>query len=88
MSTILGAISLVSYVLVIYLAYRNGGQAAEAYGITGSFITVFAFVGLLLGIWSRFEKDVFYFFSYLGMVLNTLALFGISIVLYAPNQIE
>lgn len=86
MATILGIIALTSYVLVIYLSYRSGGQAAESYGITGFFITVFAFVGLLLGIWSRFEKDMFYFFSYLGIVLNTLALLGISVILYAPNH--
>lgn len=86
MATILGIIALTSYVLVIYLSYQRGGQAAESYGITGFFITVFAFAGLLLGIWSRFEKDMFYFFSYLGIVLNTLALLGISVILYAPNH--
>lgn len=55
-STILGIISLVSYVLVIYLSFQRGGQAAESYGATGLLITLFAFAGLILGIWSNNGK--------------------------------
>jgi len=87
MSTVLGVISLVSYVLVIYLSFLRGGEAAEAYGATGFLITLFALGGLLLGIWSRTEKDVFFFFTYLGIVLNVVALMGISLVLYAPSMV-
>lgn len=83
MSTILGVIAVVSLVLVLYLTYRRGGQAAASYGMTGLLITVFGFVGLMLGIVSRMEKDMFYFFSYAGIFLNGLALAGISFVLYA-----
>ena len=85
-STILGTISLVSYVLVIYLSFQRGGQAAESYGATGLLITLFAFAGLILGIWSRTEKDMFYFFSWVGILFNTLALGGISLLLYAPSM--
>ena len=64
----------------------GGGQAAESYGATGLLITLFAFAGLILGIWSKTEKDMFYFFSWVGIIFNALALCGISLLLYAPGM--
>lgn len=83
MSTLLGIIDISSLVYVIYLTYRNGGVSLPRYGSTGLLITVFSFVGLILGILSKAEPDRFYLFSYLGILLNILALCGISFILFA-----
>ena len=41
------------------------------------------FVGIILGVISRMERDKYYLFSYLGIALNVLVLAAISIILYA-----
>lgn len=83
MSTILGVIDIASLGYIVYLTYCNGGVSLPRYGSTALLITVFSFVGLILGILSKSEPDRFYLFSYLGILFNILALAGISFVLFA-----
>lgn len=83
MSTVLGLIDIVSLCYIVYLTYCNGGVSLPRYGSTALLITVFSFVGLILGIWSKSEPDRFYLFSYLGILFNILALAGISFILFA-----
>ena len=40
-------------------------------------------VGLILGYISKAKPDEFHLFSYIGIVLNIMALLGVSFVLYA-----
>ena len=37
----------------------------------------------VLGIMSKMEEDKFYLFSYLGILLNVLAIAGVGFILYA-----
>lgn len=83
MATILGCISLISLVLVIYLSYLTNGSGYGSTGMTGFFITLFSAVGLLLGILTVMEKERYLLFPVLGIVLNLVALAGISLILYA-----
>lgn len=83
MATILGVLDLAALAFIIYLTYQNGGVALERYGTSGLLITVFSFIGLILGILSKTEPDRFYLFSYLGILFNIAALGGVSFVLYA-----
>lgn len=83
MSTILGTISTISLGIVVYLTYRNGGEATAGYGITGLLATVFSLIGLIIGIITVREKEHFRLFPILGIVLNLLALAGVSLILYA-----
>ena len=83
MSTILGVIDLSALIYVFCLTYQNGGVALARYGTTGLLITLFSFIGLILGILSKAEPDRFYLFSYLGILFNIAALGGVSYVLYA-----
>ena len=46
-------------------------------------VMVYAFVGIGLGVVSKTERDKFYLFTYLGIILNMLALALISVILYA-----
>lgn len=82
-STILGLIDIATLIYVVYLTYKNGGIALPRYGSTGLLITIFSFVGLILGILAKSEPDRFYLFAYLGILLNILALCGISFILFA-----
>lgn len=83
MATILGVISLVSLVYIIVESYANAGEVPIQYGAVAFLTMIFAFAGIVLGVLSKSERDKFYFFSYLGIVLNVLVLAALSVILYA-----
>ncbi len=83
MATILGMISIASLGDIIVNSYRNDGQVPLQYGAVAFLTMLFAFAGIVLGVLSKSERDKFYFFSYLGIVLNVLVLAALSVILYA-----
>lgn len=87
MSTILGIISNMSLVSVIYLTYAQGGEAPAGYGITGLLVAVFSITGLLLGILTAMEKDRFKLFPCLGIIFNLIAILGIGFVVYIGTYV-
>ncbi len=87
MSTILGIISTVSLGIVVYLTYRQGGNATVGYGVTGLLATLFSIVGLTLGILTVRNKEYYRLFPWLGVGLNLLALGSISLILYLGSSL-
>ncbi len=83
MGTILGVISLTSLVYIIEDSYSTAGEVPIQYGAVAFLTMIFAFVGIVLGVLSKSDKDKFYFFSYLGIVLNVIVLATLSVILYA-----
>lgn len=83
MATILGAISLITLIYTLVMSYRSTGDVPIQYGAAVLLATIFSLVGAALGVISRTERDKYYFFSYLGILLNLLALAGVSAILYA-----
>ena len=83
MSTVLGLISTGAIAYAVYSTYLLGGIATERLGGTGAVILLFSTVGLILGYISKANPDEFHFFTYVGIVLNLMALLGVSMVLYA-----
>ena len=83
MSAVLGIIALVSLFFAVYETFRNQGQALVKYGVAALFALLFALAGIVLGIMSKMEEDRFYLFSYLGFILNLLAIAGIGFIIYA-----
>lgn len=83
MSTILGVISLVTLAYTVVMSYLKAGDVPSQYGAAVMLVMIFDFVGIILGVVSKTERDKFYLFSYLGIVLNVLALLVISVILYA-----
>lgn len=83
MSVALGAISLISLCIVVFLAYRGGGEAAVKYGFTGLLALLFSLVGLMLGILTLGDKTYYRLFPVLGILLNFASLGFISLILYA-----
>jgi len=79
MATILGMISIASLGYIIVNSYRNDGQVPLQYGAVAFLTMLFAFAGIVLGVLSKSERDKFYFFSYLGIVLNVLVLAALSV---------
>lgn len=87
MSTILGGISLVSLGIVTYLSYSQGGVMHGGYGVTGALATIYSLIGLILGILTLREKDIYRIFPVLGTVLNVVALGGVSFLLYLGSRL-
>ena len=81
MSTILGGISLVS------LSYSQGGVMHGGYGVTGVLATIYSLIGLILGILTLREKDIYRIFPVLGTILNIVALGGVSLLLYLGSRL-
>lgn len=87
MSAILGLISVISLIAVIYLTYLKEGNAPANYGLTGLLIFLFSVIGLILGIMTAMEKDKYKLFPFLGILFNALSFIGIGIVIYVGNYI-
>ena len=83
MSAVLGIIALASLFFAVYETFRNQGQALAKYGVAALFALLFALAGVVLGIMSKMEEDRFYLFSYLGIILNLMAIAGIGFIIYA-----
>lgn len=83
MSTILGVISLATLAYAVVMSYLRAGDIPRQYGAAAMLVMIFAFVGIMLGVVSKTERDKFYLFSYVGIVLNVLVLAVISVILYA-----
>lgn len=74
MSSILGCISVGALFTAVFLTYKNGGQAQTRYAAAALVAAVFSVVGIILGIMSRFERDIFKLFPNLGIILNSLSI--------------
>lgn len=83
MGSILGVISLATLGYSIVVSYWNRGDIPMQYGAAVFLAMIFAFAGVILGVTSKTERDCYYFFSYLSIVLNVLALMTVSMILYA-----
>ncbi len=87
MSTILGILDLASIAYAIYNTYDRGGQAPLRYAAACVLILLFSFIGIVLGLIGRQESERFYIFAYIGILLNIIAIMGISGILYAGAYI-
>ncbi|MBP3279943.1 MAG: hypothetical protein J6M44_13390 [Butyrivibrio sp.] len=81
MSAILGCISVTALIAAVVFTYNDGGQAQLRYAAAAMVAAIFSVVGLVLGIMSRMEKDIFKLFPNLGIVLNTLSIAFIIFIL-------
>ena len=82
MSTILGLVAGISICLAIHRTYLNKGAALMQYGAVVLLALVYAMAGLVLGIRSLMEKDIFRIFPIVGIFLNVLTVIASGIILY------
>ena len=81
MSAILGIISVSALIAAVVFTYNDGGQAQMRYAAAALVAAIFSVVGLVLGIMSRMEKDIFKLFPNLGIVLNSLSIAFVIFIL-------
>lgn len=81
MSTALGAITMFFMLLAVILTFLNEGVAKIDYGFTSILAILFSGTGLGFAIKTRLEKDMYYIFANLGIVLNGIMLLFMMFVL-------
>ncbi|MBQ8198522.1 MAG: hypothetical protein IJZ76_03745 [Lachnospiraceae bacterium] len=82
MSTILGILSDGAIGLAVFSSFKTGGNESARLACAVMLALIFSIVGLVLGILSRIEKDRFYLFPNLGIILNSVAVIAIAFILY------
>ncbi len=81
MSAILGCISVGALAFAVYFTYRDGGQALLQYAAAALVAAIFSVVGIVLGIMSRFERDIFKIFPNIGIFLNFISIAFVIFIL-------
>ncbi len=81
MSAILGCISVTTLAFAVVFTYRDGGQAQIRYAAAALVAAIFSVVGIVLGIMSRFERDIFKLFPNLGIILNLISIIFVVFLL-------
>jgi hypothetical protein len=64
------------------LTYRNDGQALIQYGAAVFLAIIYSIIGVILGIGSLNEQDIFRLFPVLGIILNIIAVLAGGAILY------
>lgn len=82
MSASLGLISTFSVCFAVYLTFRNKGVAAPQYGSVVLLSLLFAAGGMVLGIMSVVQKDIYRLFPVVGLIFNGAALIMCFSLLY------
>ncbi len=85
MGTILGVICLLSWTYAVISSYLAGGVIPARYGVAGALCTIYALVGLILGVYSLRLQDIYRLFPILAVVLNLLALLVGGFLLWIPT---
>lgn len=83
LSTLLGVIDIGSLGLAIWLCFQNRGASNARLGTVALFALLFSIGGFVLGILSRLEKDKFYIFPTMGIVLNFLVIAFTIFIIFA-----
>ena len=81
-STALGVIALLGIFCVLVISYQNGGVKLPRLGVSVLLAAVLSVVGIVMGILSHMEPDMFTFFPKLGIILNVLALLAAGVIMY------
>ena len=70
MSVALALIGICTVLLTVYHGYKAGGEVVWGHVAAVLLAIIMAAAGLVLGVMSRLEKDRYYFFPILGIILN------------------
>lgn len=80
-STSLSCIALILFCLGIIISFHNDGKGGIFIGLLGFFAFVISIAGFITGMHSFKNKEVFYLFSYIGVVINTIIWFVMICIL-------
>ncbi|SKB51244.1 hypothetical protein SAMN06296386_101346 [Lachnospiraceae bacterium] len=83
MSSVLGLISLISFIAVMMNVLKAGGSVGPRQGAVGFVSCLFSVAGTVLGVMSLIEPDKFRLFPRLGFTVSLLSLIAWGGIIYA-----
>jgi len=69
-SMLIGVLALTFLILSFSIAFKAKGVAGENVGMYGGAALLIGLLGFFLGMFSLKNKDVFYTFSWIGIIVN------------------
>jgi hypothetical protein len=84
-STILGAISVMSLIYAAFSSFTRQGAVTGRYGFGIALAMLYSLAGLVLALIGLRKEDVLRTFSVIGAVLNVLALLMCGFLLWIPT---
>lgn len=81
-SAILGIISVISVYMSVYLTYMNKGVASMQYGNAVFLAFLYSITGLVLGIMSIREQNIYKLFPVMGLILNFISITICGFILF------
>lgn len=72
LSTLVGLVAFGFLFMSFYIAYISRGTAGENVGALGGAALFVGLLGFFLGMFSLKNKEVFYTFSWIGIILNMI----------------
>ena len=82
LALIFGVISIVSFFLANVITIRNTEQMAERMGGAGLFATIFGIAGMVLGLISLKEEDVFPLLPRIGFAVSLISVLLWGLLVY------
>lgn len=73
--------SAISFVAGVYISFKNHGAGTEIVGILGTVAFLLSIVGLIIGLRSFKEDNVFLGFPWLGTIGNAIILVGMGSII-------
>lgn len=71
-STVIALVVIVLFIAGISISFENKGEGNIIVGILGFLAFIISLVGFFVGLHSFKKEDVFYHFSYIGLIANAL----------------
>lgn len=81
-SVLISVMSFVAVILAVVLTVRGEGGATVSYAAGILLALIYAIAGLILGILSRTEREVYLLFPRLGIIMNSVAIVCIGGILF------
>lgn len=79
---ILGMISVMTVLALLYMTFSRGGEATLSYAFAGALTSVFSLVGLILSIFCLSDHYQTHMVGWCGFLLNGAALLAMAGILY------
>ena len=79
-STMLGIMAVSFFLAAVFISYSHKGNGGREIGFLGIMSLFLSSIGLYIGTNSFQEEDVFYFFSWMGAIVNAVMLVGMGMV--------
>ena len=80
-SSLLAVVGLCLFVVGVIISYKEKGNAGIIVGALGTVAFIQSCIGMIIGLKSFKEKDKFYLFSWIGVIVNGIMWLAMCIII-------